>query len=42
MMEQIHEFNISGHSLHFFGTCDDVDDCSRRTEIDEKKRAKVN
>ncbi len=42
MMEEMHDFNITGHSLHFFGTCDDVGSCGRRTEIEAKKRAAVN
>ncbi len=42
MMEKMHKFNISGHSLHFFGTCGDSDHCTRRSEIEEKKRPAVN
>jgi Fur family ferric uptake transcriptional regulator len=42
MMERMHNFNITGHSLHFFGTCDDTEDCLRRTEIEEKERVRVN
>lgn len=41
MMEKMHDFNISGHSLHFFGTCGDTETCSRRVEIQEKKGATV-
>lgn len=42
MMEKIHDFNITGHSLHFFGACEDIENCTRREEIQNKKRAKVN
>jgi Fur family ferric uptake transcriptional regulator len=42
MMEKMHDFNISGHSLHFFGTCGDIEACEQRAEIKKKKRAKVN
>ncbi|HET6528546.1 MAG TPA: transcriptional repressor [Balneolaceae bacterium] len=42
MMEKMHNFNISGHSLHFFGTCGDTEACNRRAEIKHKSRAKVN
>jgi Fur family ferric uptake transcriptional regulator len=42
MMENMHNFNITGHSLHFFGECDDASNCSRRSEIEAKKRAAVN
>jgi Fur family ferric uptake transcriptional regulator len=42
MMEEMHDFNITGHSLHFFGKCDNVSQCGRRTEIETKKRAAVN
>ncbi len=42
MMEKMHKFNISGHSLHFFGTCGDVSSCTRRAEIEEQKRPAVN
>lgn len=42
MMEKIHDFNISGHSLHFFGACEDEEACSRRQEIKDKKRSAVN
>lgn len=41
MMEQMHDFNISGHSLHFFGTCGDKEACARRAEMKTKKRSKV-
>lgn len=42
MMEKIHDFNISGHSLHFFGACSDIETCTRREEIKNKQRSKVN
>lgn len=42
MMEKMHEFNISGHSLHFFGTCGDTDTCERRAAIIDKKKPSVN
>ncbi|HEX6981893.1 MAG TPA: transcriptional repressor, partial [Balneolaceae bacterium] len=41
MMEKMHNFNISGHSLHFFGTCGDTEACDRRAEMKKKKRTKV-
>lgn len=39
MMEKMHDFNISGHSLHFFGTCDDIENCDQRREIKDKKES---
>jgi len=42
MMQKMHDFSITGHSLHFFGTCDDIENCTRRAEIQQKKRATVN
>ncbi|HLR32210.1 MAG TPA: transcriptional repressor [Fodinibius sp.] len=43
MMENIHDFNISGHSLHFFGSCGDIEACSRRREVkDKRKKTRVN
>lgn len=42
MMEKIHDFNITGHSLHFFGACEDIENCTRREEIKNKQRSKVN
>ncbi len=37
MMEKIHEVNITGHSLHFFGVCKDQEACKERQEADEKE-----
>lgn len=43
MMEKIHKFDISGHSLHFFGTCQDTEACEKRQkEQVGKKKSKVN
>jgi Fur family ferric uptake transcriptional regulator len=42
MMEEMHDFNITGHSLHFFGTCENIENCSRRQQIEEQEGAKVN
>ena len=43
MMENLHDFNISGHSLHFFGSCGDIEACSRRREVkDKRKKTRVN
>lgn len=41
MMEKIHNFNISGHSLHFFGNCDDVESCSNRKDKNKKGKLKT-
>ncbi len=32
MVEKLHDFNINSHSLHFYGTCSDVESCSKRKE----------
>jgi len=32
LMEEIHDFNVEGHSLHLFGRCKDVEACMRRKE----------
>jgi len=32
LMEEIYEFKIDTHSLHFFGTCSDPEECERRKE----------
>jgi len=39
MMEKIHDFNITGHSLHFFGVCNDPKNCERRPELRDKSKA---
>lgn len=39
MLEKFYDFKIDGHSLHFFGMCENVDSCERRTEIKDKKKA---
>ncbi|MEX0771131.1 MAG: transcriptional repressor [Balneolaceae bacterium] len=36
LMEKIHEFDIKGHSLHFFGTCNDKESCQRRKNTGDK------
>jgi Fur family ferric uptake transcriptional regulator len=42
MMEKIHKFNITGHSLHFFGTCQDKEACEKRQQEQVgKKKSKV-
>ncbi len=38
LMERIHDFKISGHSLHFFGHCNDPETCSRKSELNQKIR----
>ncbi|HMB97043.1 MAG TPA: transcriptional repressor [Balneolaceae bacterium] len=32
LMEDIYDFKIDTHSLHFFGTCKDPEECARRQE----------
>lgn len=39
MMEHMHDFNITGHSLHFFGTCSDEDACKKRKKKREEEGA---
>jgi Fur family ferric uptake transcriptional regulator len=36
MLSEIHDMDIDGHSLHFFGTCTDKEACKRRQESDNK------
>ncbi len=36
MMEEIHDFSVSGHSLHLFGTCNDTEACERRKKEGDK------
>lgn len=38
LMEQINDFSISGHSLHFFGECKDPESCKRASELKQKSR----
>lgn len=35
MLERIHDFNITGHSLHFTGTCKNVEACERRKTVNK-------
>lgn len=37
MMEQMHDFEVSGHSLHFYGTCGDTEACSKRKNMKQGK-----
>lgn len=37
MMEKMYDFNISGHSLHFFGTCGDTEACEKRQQAKKEK-----
>lgn len=32
LMERIHDFKIASHSLHFYGTCTDIENCQKRKE----------
>lgn len=41
MMEKVYDFKISAHSLHFFGTCNDPESCTRKSELKDKKRAEA-
>lgn len=36
LMEKIHNFEMKGHSLHFFGTCKDVEKCENRKKDGNK------
>ncbi len=36
LMEQLHNFNIEGHSLHLFGTCNDTEECKKRKASGDK------
>lgn len=38
LMEQINDFTITGHSLHFFGECKDPEVCKRAGELKQKHR----
>lgn len=42
MMGKMHDFNITGHSLHFFGTCKDEEACEERQKSGKRKKAKAN
>ena len=37
MMEKIHGFSIDGHSLHFYGTCNNPDECNKESDDKELK-----
>jgi Fur family transcriptional regulator, ferric uptake regulator len=37
MMEKIHDFNITGHSLHFYGSCQDPETCTRKPDLKKKE-----
>lgn len=37
MMENIHNFNISGHSLHFYGACQNPETCNRKPDLKRKE-----
>lgn len=32
LMEKLHNFKISSHSLHFYGTCNDPDTCTHKAQ----------
>ena len=36
LMEEIHEFEVTGHSLHLFGHCLDVEKCNERKASSDK------
>ncbi|MEX1010638.1 MAG: transcriptional repressor [Balneolaceae bacterium] len=36
LMEQIHNFDVDGHSLHLFGKCNDEEACKKRQERGDK------
>lgn len=38
MLESFYEFDISGHSLHFFGACEEPENCERRSELKDKRK----
>jgi len=42
LMEKIYDFEISGHSLHLFGTCKDTEKCQRRKEKNDKIKSLSN
>jgi Fur family ferric uptake transcriptional regulator len=37
LMEELHDFSIAGHSLHFFGECKNPDTCTKRSELNKKR-----
>lgn len=37
LMEKIHEFNIDGHNLQFYGTCANPQNCNRKPDINKKE-----
>lgn len=36
MLSEIHDMDINGHSLHFFGTCKDIKACESRKSASQK------
>ncbi|MDG5766114.1 transcriptional repressor [Balneolales bacterium ANBcel1] len=39
MLEKIHDFSIDGHSLHFYGTCSDPENCTNEPEKKPREKA---
>ena len=37
MMEKMFDFDISGHSLHFFGACNDPENCEEKAKIEAEE-----
>ena len=37
LMQKIHNFNITGHSLHFYGKCTNPDTCEKKPDLKQKK-----
>ncbi len=37
LMQRLHGFDISGHSLHFYGRCNDPSTCSRKSDLKKKE-----
>lgn len=38
MMEKVYDFDISGHSLHFFGSCNDPKNCEIKADLDKEEK----
>jgi Fur family ferric uptake transcriptional regulator len=38
LMQRIHDFNVNGHSLHFYGSCNDPANCSRKADLKQKEQ----
>ncbi|MCH8557526.1 MAG: transcriptional repressor [Balneolia bacterium] len=38
MMKKLYDFEISGHSLHFYGHCSDPSTCTRKSDLKKKEQ----